>query len=156
MRAIIYAEKGRSRVMSLAERPVPEPGAGQVRVRVMRAGVNPTDWKARAGVGSPMEFPEVTPGQDGATQEAGRERLDDLLVEKRILVPVGLPAVAADGHVHPGRHQHERSRPGRPSWRACSAVVSASPAPEADEAIRNLAGWVRPVLGLAPARSSSI
>jgi NADPH2:quinone reductase len=66
MRAIIYAEKGPSSVMSLVERPVPEPGAGQVRVRVVRAGVNPTDWKARAGVGSAMQFPEVTPGQDGA------------------------------------------------------------------------------------------
>jgi NADPH2:quinone reductase len=66
MRAIVYAEKGHSGVLRLAERPVPEPGPGQVRVRLYRAGVNPTDWKARAGVSAPMGFPEVTPGQDGA------------------------------------------------------------------------------------------
>jgi NADPH:quinone reductase len=66
MRAIVYAEKGPSTVMRLAERPVPQPGPGQVRVRMVRAGVNPTDWKARAGVSSPMAFAEVTPGQDGA------------------------------------------------------------------------------------------
>ncbi|MGH3295060.1 MAG: alcohol dehydrogenase catalytic domain-containing protein, partial [Trebonia sp.] len=66
MRAIVYAEKGPSTVMRLAERPVPEPGQGQVRVRLVRAGVNPTDWKARAGVSAPMGFAEVTPGQDGA------------------------------------------------------------------------------------------
>jgi NADPH2:quinone reductase len=66
MRAIVYAGKGPSDVMRPAERPVPEPGPGQVRVRMVRAGVNPTDWKARAGVSSPMPFPEVTPGQDGA------------------------------------------------------------------------------------------
>jgi NADPH:quinone reductase-like Zn-dependent oxidoreductase len=48
MRAIVYAEKGPSSVMRLAERPVPEPGPGQVLVRLVRAGVNPTDWKARA------------------------------------------------------------------------------------------------------------
>jgi NADPH2:quinone reductase len=66
MRAIVYTEKGPSTVMRLAERPVPEPGPGQVRVRLVRAGVNPTDWKARAGVTAPMSFPEVTPGQDGA------------------------------------------------------------------------------------------
>lgn len=66
MRAVVYAEKGPSTVMRLAERPVPEPGPGQVRVRLVRAGVNPTDWKARAGVSSPMGFAEVTPGQDGA------------------------------------------------------------------------------------------
>jgi len=66
MRAIVYAEKGPSSVMRLVERPVPEPGPGQVRVRLVRAGVNPTDWKARAGVTAPMGFAEVTPGQDGA------------------------------------------------------------------------------------------
>lgn len=66
MRAIVYTEKGPSSVLRLVERPVPEPGAGQVRVRLVRAGVNPTDWKARAGVTAPMAFPEVTPGQDGA------------------------------------------------------------------------------------------
>ena len=66
MRAIVYAEKGPSSVMRLVERPVPEPGPGQVRVRMVRAGVNPTDWKARAGVSAPMAFAEVTPGQDGA------------------------------------------------------------------------------------------
>jgi NADPH2:quinone reductase len=66
MRAIIYAEKGSSGVLRLVERPVPEPGPGQVRVRLVRAGVNPTDWKARAGLTAPMDFAEVTPGQDGA------------------------------------------------------------------------------------------
>jgi NADPH2:quinone reductase len=66
MRAIVYAEKGHSGVMRLAERPVPEPGPGQVRLRMIRAGVNPTDWKARAGVTTPIGFAEVTPGQDGA------------------------------------------------------------------------------------------
>jgi NADPH2:quinone reductase len=66
MRAIVYSEKGHSSVMRLVERPVPEPGPGQVRVRIMRSGVNPTDWKARAGVAAPMDFAEVTPGQDGA------------------------------------------------------------------------------------------
>jgi NADPH2:quinone reductase len=66
MRAIVYAEKGSSGVLRLAERPVPEPGPGQVRVRLVRSGVNPTDWKSRSGVSSPTAFAEVTPGQDGA------------------------------------------------------------------------------------------
>jgi NADPH:quinone reductase len=66
MRAIIYTDKGPSSVMRLVERPVPEPGPGQVRVRMVRAGVNPTDWKARADVSSAPAFAEVTPGQDGA------------------------------------------------------------------------------------------
>ena len=67
MRAIVYSEKGPSSVLSLVERPAPEPGPGQVRIRLVRAGVNPTDWKTRAGASSSdMAFPEIIPGQDGA------------------------------------------------------------------------------------------
>jgi len=68
MRAIVYAEKGPSSVLRLAERPVPVPGTEQVLVRMIRAGVNPTDWKSRSGSSSAAfsPFPEVTPGQDGA------------------------------------------------------------------------------------------
>jgi NADPH:quinone reductase len=66
MRAIVYSEQGSSHVLHLAERPAPEPGPGQVRVRMVRAGVNPTDWKTRSGSARPMAFDEVTPGQDGA------------------------------------------------------------------------------------------
>ncbi|GAA1475625.1 NADPH:quinone reductase [Nocardioides aestuarii] len=67
MRTVTYTETGPSSVLTLAEREVPEPGPGEVRVRLLRAGVNPTDWKFRAG-GMPggMPFPEVSPGQDGA------------------------------------------------------------------------------------------
>jgi NADPH2:quinone reductase len=64
MRAVVYRETGPSSVLQLLEREVPEPGPGEVRVRVVRAGVNPTDWKFRAGMMS--GYDEVTPGQDGA------------------------------------------------------------------------------------------
>jgi NADPH2:quinone reductase len=64
MRAVVYRETGPSSVLQLVEREVPEPGPGEVRVRVLRAGVNPTDWKFRAGMMS--GYDEVTPGQDGA------------------------------------------------------------------------------------------
>lgn len=66
MRAIVYSENGSSSVLKLADRPVPEPGRGEVLVRLERAGVNPTDWKMRAGLSGTMSFPQVTPGQDGA------------------------------------------------------------------------------------------
>ncbi|MGI8667909.1 MAG: NADPH:quinone reductase [Jatrophihabitans sp.] len=67
MRAISYTRTGAPDVLTLGERAVPEPGAGQVRVRVHRSGVNPTDWKSRRGGGSPgpVDPPQV-PGQDGA------------------------------------------------------------------------------------------
>ncbi|MEV4703039.1 NADPH:quinone reductase [Actinoplanes sp. NPDC049316] len=64
MRAIVFSSTGDSSVLRLAERDVPEPGDGQIRVRVIRSGVNPTDWKRRAT--GELGFAEVTPDMDGA------------------------------------------------------------------------------------------
>ena len=49
MRAVVYSQTGEPDVLHLAERPVPVPGLGEVRVRVAVSGVNPTDWKGRRG-----------------------------------------------------------------------------------------------------------
>jgi NADPH2:quinone reductase len=67
MRAISYSTTGGPDVLTLEDRPVPEPGPGEVRVRIHRSGVNPTDWKTRAGSepGTPVDPPQV-PNQDGA------------------------------------------------------------------------------------------
>jgi NADPH2:quinone reductase len=67
MRAIEYTETGAPAVLTLTDRPVPEPGPGEVRVRIHRSGVNPTDWKSRTGAepGTPVDPPQV-PNQDGA------------------------------------------------------------------------------------------
>ena len=66
MRAVVYTESGGSSVLELVERESAEPGPGQVRVRIVRAGVNPTDWKFRAGAMGELAFPEIVPGQDGS------------------------------------------------------------------------------------------
>jgi NADPH2:quinone reductase len=66
MRAVVYSEQGGPEVLRLVDRPVPEPAAGEVRVRVAVSGVNPTDWKSRQGGRGPMPFPEIVPNQDGA------------------------------------------------------------------------------------------
>lgn len=66
MRAVVYTETGGPEVLQLVDREVPEPGPGEVRVRLRVAGVNPTDWKVRTGLTAPMTLPEVVPGQDGA------------------------------------------------------------------------------------------
>lgn len=66
MRAVVYTESGSSSVLELVEREAAEPGPGEVRVRIVRAGVNPTDWKFRAGGMGELAFPEIVPGQDGS------------------------------------------------------------------------------------------
>jgi NADPH2:quinone reductase len=63
VRAVVFTEPGPSSVLTLVDRDLPEPGPGEVRVRVVRSGVNPTDWKRRQ---QPLPAPEISPGQDGA------------------------------------------------------------------------------------------
>lgn len=66
MRAITYTRPGDPSVLEVVERPIPEPGAGEVRIRVLVSSVNPTDWKSRSGTvgGAPVE--PTVPNQDGA------------------------------------------------------------------------------------------
>jgi NADPH:quinone reductase len=67
MRAVVYTETGEADVLRLVDRPVGEPGPGEVRVRIHRSGVNPTDWKSRAGSRPGVSVdPAQVPNQDGA------------------------------------------------------------------------------------------
>jgi NADPH2:quinone reductase len=88
MRAIVYSETGPSSVLRLVEREVPDPGPGELLVRLVRAGVNPTDWKARAGgTYAALPYDEVTPGQDGAgVVEAVGDGVLGFAVEDRVWV----------------------------------------------------------------------
>jgi NADPH2:quinone reductase len=66
MRAITYARLGDPSVLELVERPIPEPREGELRIRVIASGVNPTDWKSRSGTfGGALSEPTV-PNHDGA------------------------------------------------------------------------------------------
>ena len=49
MRAVVYRRFGPPGVLEVADLPEPEPAAGEVKVRVFAAGLNPLDWKIRAG-----------------------------------------------------------------------------------------------------------
>ena len=66
MRAVWYEENGDASVLQFGEMPDPEPGPGEVRVRVVASGVNPSDWKRRQVAGPGTSFPRVIPNQDGA------------------------------------------------------------------------------------------
>lgn len=68
MKAVVYRATGDPSVLEFVDRDVREPGPGEVRVRVVVSGVNPTDWKSRRGAkpGDALPFAEVVPNQDGA------------------------------------------------------------------------------------------
>lgn len=66
MRAITYTKLGDPSVLELVERPVPEPGEGEVRIHVAVSGVNPTDWKSRRGTYGGQVHEATVPNHDGA------------------------------------------------------------------------------------------
>jgi NADPH:quinone reductase len=67
MRAVWYEQQGPAgAVLRVGDVSAPEPGRGEVRVRMRLSGVNPGDTKKRRGwLGSTMPFPRVIPHSDG-------------------------------------------------------------------------------------------
>ena len=68
MRAAWYDRQGdASAVLTVGDLELPEPGPGEVRVRLTYSGINPGDIKKRQGWrGSTMPYPRVIPHSDGA------------------------------------------------------------------------------------------
>lgn len=66
MKAIRVSRFGGPEELRLEEVPTPEPGAGQVLVRVHAAGVNPYETYIRAGTYADLPALPYTPGSDGA------------------------------------------------------------------------------------------
>lgn len=67
MLAAFYVKQGPAReVLQIGEQPTPEPGPGEVRVRLKTSGANPSDWKSRGGRGAAMSVPLIIPHSDGA------------------------------------------------------------------------------------------
>ena len=89
MRAIAYTRTGAPDVLQPVDRDEAAPGPGEVRVRVVVSGVNPTDWKSRDGgaPGQELPFPEVVPNQDGSgVIDAVGPGVTDLAVGDRVWI----------------------------------------------------------------------
>lgn len=87
MRAAWYERNGPAReVLVVGEMPTPSPGPGEVLVRLATSGVNPSDWKTRAG-NRPMAGPRVIPHSDGAgVIEAVGDGVDAARVGRRVWI----------------------------------------------------------------------
>jgi NADPH2:quinone reductase len=89
VRAIWYERQGAAEeVLQIGEMPAPDPGPGEVRVRMTRSGINPGDTKKRRGfLGSTMSFPRVIPHSDGAgVVDSVGEGVDPARVGRRVWV----------------------------------------------------------------------
>src|SRR5690349_3676177 len=120
MRAIVFRGAGGPEVMALEQRPDPEPGGGEVLVRVRYAGLNPADLAQRGGrYPAPPDSPQDVPGLEvaGVVERCGPRATrwqpgdrvlglvgggglaDRVLVHERLLAPVperlGEPEAAA-------------------------------------------------------------
>ena len=77
MKAVIFEEFGGPEVLHVAEVETPTPGPKHVRIRVRTAGVNPFDYKVRAGLMRPNLPPKLPaiPGNEaaGVVEEVGAE-----------------------------------------------------------------------------------
>jgi len=88
MKAAVYRMTGSARdVLTVENVDRPEPGPGEVLVRVHASGVNPTDFKTRAGA-TPRPIDEFqVPNQDGAgVIEAVGEGVDPARAGQRVWV----------------------------------------------------------------------
>ncbi|MBR7678989.1 alcohol dehydrogenase catalytic domain-containing protein, partial [Streptomyces daliensis] len=80
MRAVGILEFGDPEVLEVVDRAIPDPGPGELRVRVTAAAVNPTDLMLRSGQLAPYvaEFdPPYVPGMDvsGTVDATGADTL---------------------------------------------------------------------------------
>jgi NADPH:quinone reductase len=89
MLAAWYERTGEaSQVLQYGEMPDPQPGPGEVRVRLRWSGVNPSDVKSRAGLrSSVLAFPRIVPHSDGMGEvDAVGEGVDTLRLGQRVWV----------------------------------------------------------------------
>ena len=130
MKAAIYQRIGDPSVLEVVDRPVPEPGPGEVLVRVAVSGVNPTDWKSRQGDGpARRRAAGRCPHQDGAGRgRGGGHGVDAALVGERVWIweaawqrPWG---TAAEYTVVPARQVVRARRRPRSTWAPASASRS--------------------------------
>src|SRR5258708_21125429 len=71
MQAVVIHETGAPDVLRLEEIERPEPGDGEVLIRVRAVSVNPVDWKHRRGL-APVQLPAVLGRDVSGTVEFSR------------------------------------------------------------------------------------
>ena len=94
MRAIVVQRLGPPEVLELGEVPVPEPGPGQVLVRLHAAGVNFSDTERRRGIYAGLALPWI-PGTEGAGRVvAAGPGVEPALLDRRVAFWAMPPAVS--------------------------------------------------------------
>ncbi|MFJ3235049.1 NADP-dependent oxidoreductase [Streptomyces sp. NPDC086787] len=120
-KAITFSEYGTPEVLRLSEVTPPEPGPGQVRIRVRAASVNPLDMKIRSGLMAaavPARFP-VIPGLDAAgVVDAVGEGADAAVGDEVLGATVG------GGYSEYALLERPVDKPAALSWEVAASLVT--------------------------------
>ncbi|SEG18284.1 NADPH:quinone reductase [Bryocella elongata] len=87
MKAVLLHEYGPAKNLRWEDAPDPQPGEGEVLVRVHAAGINPIDWKVRSGAMKefmPQEFPTILGYDFSGTVQALGDKVTGLKVGDRV------------------------------------------------------------------------
>lgn len=96
MRAYVSTQYGGPENQEFQELPTPEPGPSEVRIAVRAAGVNPVDWKIRAGaLGTSGELPLVLGVEAAGVVEAVGQDVDGFAVGDEVF---GSTATGSGGY----------------------------------------------------------
>ncbi|MEW6270024.1 MAG: NADPH:quinone reductase [Thermodesulfobacteriota bacterium] len=121
MKAIRVERHGGPEVLELREVPDPEPSAGQVRIRVHAAGVNPVDTYIRAGQQGYAAKMPYTPGMDAAgVVDAVGQGVTRVAAGDRVYTNMALTGAYAELALAPAEHVHRL--PERASFAQGAAV----------------------------------
>ncbi|NSL43327.1 NADP-dependent oxidoreductase [Streptomyces sp. 8P21H-1] len=88
MKAIVFDTFGGTEVLHETDIEIPQPGPGQVRVRVHAVGVNPVDGKIRSGTMEaifPTPLPAIPGGEIAGTVDALGEGVTQLKIGDEVL-----------------------------------------------------------------------
>jgi len=134
--AIAYTEFGGPEVLTVIEVEPPAPAAGQVAVRVEAAGVNPIDWKLRAGLraSDPLTGPRRIGADAAGVVTAVGSDVDGFRVGDAVVVFGASGAYASEIVV---RTENVQPRP--PQVSAAQGAALGIPVGTAYQALRSLA-----------------
>lgn len=87
MKAAFYTTQGPAAdTIRIGDQPTPTPQPGEVLVRIVTSGANPSDVKSRAG-SRPMTYPAIIPHSDGAgTIESVGAGVDPARIGERVYI----------------------------------------------------------------------
>ena len=86
MRAAVFAEYGGPEVVEVSRVPIPEPGAGEVRLRIEAAAMNHLDLWVRRGLPIETPMPHIGGSDMASTVDAVGPGEDAVPIGTRVVV----------------------------------------------------------------------